>query len=78
MNEENGQDRYPLDEATIELLSDLKKQMDQTAMVINAQRQGALILFIRQHKLQGNWSVAENNQELVKAAESVPAGTPQV
>ena len=36
-------------------------------------RSGALVLFIRQHKLEGNWQLAENGRELVKGAAPVAA-----
>ena len=74
MNEETKQpeaeaENYPLDEASIQLLAEIGQQMT----ALNAQRQGALVLFIRQHKLQGNWQVAENGKELVKAPAQMPA-----
>jgi hypothetical protein len=59
-------ENYPLDEASIQMLSEINSQIQ----TLNAQRQGALVLFIRQHKLQGNWQVAENGKELVKAQAS--------
>jgi len=72
-------ENFPLDDALISLLADIKthqQQVEQQVMALNAQRQGALVLFIRQHKLQGNWQVAENGKELVKAPEPVPAPKP--
>ncbi len=70
-NNEQQQENFPLDEAAIQLLADINSQMQQ----LQAQRQGALVLFIRQHKLQGNWQVAENGKELVKAAmPAMPTG----
>jgi hypothetical protein len=61
---------YPLDEAAISILNDIKVQIN----ALNAQWQGALVLFIRQHKLQGNWQLAENGRELVKAqAQPMPS-----
>ena len=63
-------ENYPLDEALIQMLQEINQQM----VPLQAQRQGALVLFIRQHKLQGNWQVAENGRELVK----VNAAPPQV
>jgi len=54
---------YPLDDALITMLGEINQQITQ----LQAQRQGALVLFIRQHKLQGNWQVADNGKELVKA-----------
>jgi hypothetical protein len=63
------QDNYPLDEATINLLAEFQR----AATDINARMQGALTLFLRQHKLEGNWSVAPNGRELVKQTAAVPA-----
>jgi hypothetical protein len=57
-------ENYPLDEALIAMLAEIGGQLEALA----AQRQGALVLFIRQQKLQGNWQVAENGRELVKVA----------
>ena len=59
---EQAQDIYPLDDAAISLLADLKANID----VLNAQWNGALVLFIRQHKLVGNWAVAPNGRELIR------------
>lgn len=64
--ENNGQreaENWPLDDALITMLAEINQQMQ----ALQAQRQGALVLFIRQQKLQGNWQVAENGKELVKA-----------
>ena len=55
-------ENYPLDEALISMLAEINQQI----IPLQAHRQGALVLFIRQHKLQGNWQVAENGKELVK------------
>lgn len=92
MNDENqnGQaaevENYPLDEATISVLADIKKAQDQFEsdpivrqvrqhdITLDGQRQGALIVFLRQHKLDGNWKVAINGKELVK--EKQPAQMP--
>jgi hypothetical protein len=60
---------YPIDDALISLVADIGKaeqQLQQQAIALNAQRNGALVLFIRQHNLQGNWKIAENGRELVK------------
>jgi hypothetical protein len=56
-------ENYPLDDALIIMLGEINQQMT----ALQAQRQGALVLFIRQQKLEGNWQVAENGKELVKA-----------
>jgi len=72
-NERNEQttdmEHYPLDEALIAMLGEIAQQMQ----ALQAQRQGALVLFIRQQKLTGNWQVAENGRELVKAPAVVAA-----
>jgi hypothetical protein len=69
--QQNGQpetESYPLDEALITMLGEINQQMQ----TLQAQRQGALVLFIRQQKLEGNWQVAENGKELVKAPPAQP------
>jgi hypothetical protein len=70
-NEQNGQqpeaENFPLDEAMISILSEIKQQVT----LLQAQRQGALVHFIRQHKLQGNWQEAENGKELVKVPQQM-------
>jgi hypothetical protein len=74
MSNENGQpenDMFPLDDAAIQLLSDLRSQM----RLIEAQFQGALVLFIRQQGLKGSWQVHENGRELVRVQ---PAPTTEV
>lgn len=74
------QENYPLDEATIAYLADIKLSLDKQALAVQAKHQGqyegALNLFIRQQGLQGNWQVAENGRELVRAPAPVPAETP--
>lgn len=61
---ENEQENYPLDDAMISLIADIRTQMQP----LQLQLQGALVLFIRQHKLDGNWVIADNGRELAKAA----------
>ena len=56
------QEVYPLDDAAVSLLADLRANID----MLNAQWNGALVLFIRQHKLAGNWIVASNGRELIR------------
>ena len=56
-------EHYPLDDAAIAMLNEIQQQL----VTLNAQRQGALVLFIRQHNLQGNWTLADNGRELRKA-----------
>jgi hypothetical protein len=54
---------YPLDDAMQGMIGELRQHESQV--------QGALVLFIRQHKLQGNWQIAQNGRELVKAQQQV-------
>jgi len=66
--QQNEVENYPLDDALIQMLAEINQQM----IPLQAQRQGALVLFIRQQKLQGNWQVAENGRELVKVRAPQP------
>lgn len=66
-DEPNGTENYPLDEASISVFAEGMKQID----LVQAQMGGALRLFLRQHKLQGNWRIAQNGREL----ERVPEGS---
>ena len=61
--QEVAQDTFPLDDAAIQILAEI----DQQAASLDASRQGVLTLFARQHKLQGQWRLAPNRRELVKA-----------
>jgi len=61
MDQENSE-KYPLDETSIEMFNEIKQQSN----ALNEQFRGALTLFMRQHKLQGIWRVAENGRELEK------------
>jgi hypothetical protein len=51
---------YPLDDATLEIV----QHIDATITMLNQQLNGALMLFIRQQKLKGNWRLAANRREL--------------
>jgi hypothetical protein len=71
MNEEQqtqeavAQEVYPLDDAAIGIIAEIDQQM----MPLNAMLQGALSLFVRQHKLQGRWQIAPGRKELVKVSQ---------
>jgi hypothetical protein len=68
-------EHFPLDEAVIALLAEIgqyQKQNEQQAIALGAQRNGVLVLFIRQHKLEGNWKVADNGRELIKDVTEQP------
>lgn len=71
MNENNLQlettaeatpETYPMSEELIGILA----EVDQQITALNAQWQGALILFLRIHKLQGNWRAAPNHKEIMR------------
>jgi hypothetical protein len=67
-------ERYPLDDALISMLGELDPQI----ALLQSQRMGALVLFLRQQKLTGNWNVAPNGKELVKAPDPVVVAPPLV
>jgi hypothetical protein len=84
MSEENNgntaaePELFPLDEAAIEAIQDLDKQETQLVEAsknINVARNAILSYFLRQHKLEGNWQLAENRKELMRQATAqVPNG----
>ena len=49
---------YPLDDAFMALVAEFRQH--QTML------QGALVLFLRQHSLSGNWTIAENGREVIQ------------
>lgn len=72
MENEKQDERYPLDDAAIAIIQETRAALDQVKAEydrLSAQLNGALSLFVRQHKLQGKWNVDPNGRELVKAAE---------
>ena len=40
---------------------------------LNQQMNGALLLYLKQHSLEGNWRLAANGRELERLADPVPA-----
>lgn len=67
MSNENGNttetmDLFPLDDAAIQLLAELRTQMQ----MLEGQYHGALTLVLRQQGLKGQWRVHENGRELVR------------
>ena len=63
-------DAYPLDENAISQIAELQEQ----ARAVQTCLQFVLNHFIRQHKLQGVWQLAENGKELVLQKTPVPQG----
>ena len=72
MDEQNKQpneaDCYPLDDASIEVFAEGRKQID----IINAQLNGAFRLYVKQHKLQGNWKLSDSGKELERVPDTMP------
>jgi hypothetical protein len=62
MNQNGTPETYPLDEETIELVQEYQKQI----LLVEHRMGGALDAFLRHHKLQGNWMLAQNMKEVVK------------
>lgn len=75
MNEEQNTDLFPLDEAAIESIAELdgqEKRLIDAAKELNVARQAILSYFLRQHKMSGNWTLAENRKELLRNPEPAP------
>lgn len=69
---------FPLDEAAIESIQELdaqEKRIIDAAKEINVARQAILSYFLRQHKMTGNWTLAENRKELTRNPEPAPVPT---
>jgi len=70
---------YPLDDAAIEMIADLERNIQATLLQENA----VLTYFLKQHKLGGNWILKREGEgalrEIVKqrAAAPVMMPTPQ-
>ena len=66
MNEDT--DVFPMDDALLSFLEEAERQIH----IINAQWQGALAHFQRQHGLKGQWQPGPNRGELVRAGRQIP------
>jgi len=61
MTENNDADNYcPLDDETAALFAEIHENI----RMLTAQAQGVLALYLRQHKLTGQWKLADNGKEL--------------
>lgn len=58
--------RVPLDDATIAMLQELQQAAQQQQAFLEGQRQGALLLFMKQKGLTGKWGIAPNGRELIQ------------
>ena len=63
--EPNNENILPLDDATIESLSEL----DIEIRACNFAKQKILDHFAKRHRLEGKWQIAPNGKELVKITE---------
>ena len=59
---DSNDELFPLDDAAIEFLGPRRQQVKALNTEINA----VLTYFLMQHKLEGQWMLAENDRELVK------------
>lgn len=53
---------FPIDEAMQSMIADCTAQIARAEATLK----GALILFARQHGLQGDWKISPNGKELIK------------
>ena len=58
---EQNDDRFPLDEIAIGIVSDLREQMRPQQIALNA----VLFYFARSHGIQGRFALADNGRELI-------------
>jgi hypothetical protein len=61
MENPNGEERFPLDEAAITIIAELRESAKAAQVSLNA----ILTYFARQHGLKGNYQLADNGRELV-------------
>lgn len=80
--EENGNvaepELFPLDEAAIEAVDELHNKEQQLATAIrevNIARNAMLSYFLRQHKMSGEWRLADNRREMVRVPAPAPVET---
>lgn len=61
----NADEHYPLDDAAIATLAEIRESMKAAQAPFLAAMQGVVSYFCRQHKLQGQVAIAENGRELI-------------
>lgn len=61
----NGNEVFPLDDVTIQMVAELREQQRVLPHVIAASIQTALQMFARQHRLKGNFKLADNGREII-------------
>jgi len=60
---------YPLDKLSADMIAELRQQAQQQLRDTRVAENAILSRFLREHKLEGNWRLAENASELIKVAE---------
>lgn len=65
----NSDDVYPLDEDSIELISEIQAR----GAALQGEMTGVLNAFLKRQKLSGRWTLAKNGREIVKIAALLPA-----
>ena len=61
----NGEERFPLDDAAIAIIAELKEQARITPILIQSSIQAVCQYFARTHNLKGQFSLADNLRELI-------------
>lgn len=64
----NAEEVYPLDDLTILAIQELRMQQHNIQMTIN----GVLMLYAKQHNLNGHFRLAANDRELILQSAPVP------
>ena len=73
MDEQNDHEIFPLDEAAISTVQELRENIKAAQIAINA----VLSYFARQHELQGRIQLSENGRELIIYNTPVRQGEPR-
>lgn len=61
----DSEERFPLDEAAIQLIAELDEQIKNASVATSA----VAHYFARQHGIQGQFRIAENRRELILKAQ---------
>jgi hypothetical protein len=64
-NQQNGEERFPLDEEAIATLAEIRESMKAAQTGGMMAMQAVVSYFCKQHKLQGQVSIADNGRELI-------------
>ena len=61
----NGEERFPLDDAAIQTLQEIRDSVKAAQAGAQMAQQAVIAYFCRQHNLQGQVGIAENGRELI-------------